>query len=74
VLYQEGLSKQRRTNALIGVSAGVGVATALIGILATDWSGGKSEPAKAAKLSRPGVDVAPWASFNGGGLQAVGRF
>ena len=73
-LYQEGLSKQRRTNVLIGVSAGVGVATALIGILATDWSGGKSEPAKAAKLSRPGVDVAPWASFNGGGLQAVGRF
>jgi hypothetical protein len=73
-LYQEGLSKQRRTNVLIGVSAGVGVATILVGVLATDWSGGKSEPAKAAKLRRPGVDVTPWASFDGGGLQAVGRF
>lgn len=73
-LYQQGLSKQRRTNVLIGVSAGVGVATILIGVLATDWSGGKNDAAKAAKLLRPGVDVAPWASYDGGGLQAVGRF
>ncbi len=69
-LYQDGLSKQRRTNVLIGVTAGVGVATVLIGVLATDWSGGKkSNEEKAAR-----VDVAPWASFDGGGLQAVGRF
>jgi hypothetical protein len=37
--YQEGLDNQRRTNILIGVTAGLGVATGLIGIFATDWSG-----------------------------------
>ncbi len=74
-LYQEGLSKQRRTNVLIGVTAGVGVATVLIGVLATDWSGGKkTSEEKAASRLRPRVDVAPWASLDGGGLQAVGRF
>jgi hypothetical protein len=74
-LYQEGLSKQRRTNILVGVTAGVGVATILVGIFATDWSGGKSAaPAEAAKRLKPGVDVSPWASLDGGGLQAVGRF
>jgi hypothetical protein len=75
-LYQEGVSKQRRTNVLIGVTAGVGVGTLLIGVLATDWSGGKkaSEDVPAAQRSRPRVAVAPWASLDGGGLQAVGRF
>jgi hypothetical protein len=75
-LYQEGLSKQRRTNVLIGVTAGLGVATLVIGLFATDWSGGKgaSAPAGAAKRQRPGVAMAPWASLDGGGLQAVGRF
>jgi hypothetical protein len=74
-LYQEGLSKQRRTNILVGVTAGVGVATLLVGIFATDWSGGKSAPdAESAKRLRPGVDVSPWASLDGGGLRAVGRF
>ena len=75
-LYQEGLSKQRRTNILIGVTAGLGVATILVGVLGTDWSGGKSAsaPAEAAKRLRPGVAMTPWASLDGGGLQAVGRF
>lgn len=73
-LYQEGLSKQRRTNILIGVTAGVGVGTALIGLLLTDWSGGRSSPESSAKRLRPRVDVAPYAGFNGGGLQAIGRF
>jgi hypothetical protein len=74
-LYQQGLSKQRRTNILIGVTAGVGVATALIGVLATDWSGGKaSSSEKTSRRLRPSVGVTPWASLNGGGLQAVGRF
>ena len=73
-LYQEGLSKQRRTNVLIGVTGGVGLATILVGVLATDWSGGKKTQAAAAL--RPHVAVAPWASLSGdgGGLQAVGRF
>ncbi len=74
-LYQEGLSKQRRTNVLIGVTAGVGVGTVLIGVLATDWSGGKRPTEEKARLKlRPRVGVAPWVSLDGGGLQAVGRF
>ncbi len=73
-LYQEGLSKQRRTNVLIGVTAGVGIGTVLIGLLATDWSGGKSSEETAAKRLRPRVNVAPYAGLDGGGLQAIGRF
>jgi hypothetical protein len=74
-LYKQGLSKQRRTNVLIGVTAGVGVGTALIGLLATDWSGGKaSSENKAAQRMRPRVNVTPYAALDGGGLQAVGRF
>lgn len=75
--YQEGLSKQRRTNVLIGVTAGLGVATVLVGALFTDWSGGKSSapPQEAGKLFRPRVaGVGPWASHEGGGLLATGRF
>jgi hypothetical protein len=39
-LYQEGLSKQHRTNALIAVTGVVGVATAVIGAFFTDFGGG----------------------------------
>jgi hypothetical protein len=73
-LYQQGVDNQRRTNILIGVTAGVAVATGLIGVLATDWSGGKSAPAATALLARPKLNVTPWASLDGGGVQAVGRF
>jgi len=34
----DGRSRQLRTNVLIGVTAGLGVATAAIGIFATEWS------------------------------------
>jgi hypothetical protein len=78
-LYSEGVGKQDRTNALIGVTAGLGVVTVLVGALATDWSGGKSRATQASAQARgkslpPRVAVAPWASFEGGGLQASGRF
>jgi hypothetical protein len=73
-LYQEGLSKQRRTNVLAGVTAGVGVATILVGILATDWGSRKAEQSAGAELGRAKWDVSPWASLDGGGLRAAGRF
>lgn len=76
-LYNEGHSHQTRTNALIGVTAGVGVATALVGILATDWGGNKpsaTEAEKSAHRARSRVSVVPWASLDGGGLFASGRF
>jgi hypothetical protein len=59
---------------LIGVTSAVGVATILVGVLATDWGGHKSDSSTSAELVKPRVDVAPWASLDGGGLQAVGRF
>lgn len=73
-LYQDGLSKQHRTNALVGVTLGVGAASALVGVFFTDW--GKKSPASetSARLERRRVDVTPWASAQGGGLAAFGRF
>jgi hypothetical protein len=38
-LYQQGLSKQHRTNALLAVTGVVGVATAVIGAFFTDFGG-----------------------------------
>lgn len=37
--YQLGLEKETRTNALIGVTAGLGVLTAVVGLFLTDWGG-----------------------------------
>lgn len=39
--YRDGLAKQNRTNLLLGLSAGAAVATALVGVLMTDWGRGK---------------------------------
>jgi hypothetical protein len=35
--YQEGRSKQLRTNVLIGVTSGLGAVTAIVGLFLTDW-------------------------------------
>ncbi len=37
--YQEGRSKQTRTNVLIGASVGVAALTAVVGAFVTDWGG-----------------------------------
>ncbi|MBW2455284.1 MAG: hypothetical protein JRI68_12270 [Deltaproteobacteria bacterium] len=63
--YQDGLAKQNRTNALIGVTAGVGVITAIVGAVVTDWSGrDEDEAVQAAVTIGPG----------GLGLGLGGRF
>jgi len=74
-LYRDGLGKQHRTNALLGVTIGVGAATAVVGAFATDW-GGKKSAAETAHASLRGrrAFVAPWAGTQGGGLAAFGRF
>ena len=43
-LYQEGLAKQTRTNALIGATAGTAAVTVVLAIF-TRWRGDKKEPA-----------------------------
>ncbi len=39
--YDDGVKLEQRTNILAGATAGLGVATILIGIFATDWGGGQ---------------------------------
>ena len=72
-LYDDGRSRQLRTNVLAGVTAGLGVVTIVVGAFATDWSGGPPEKdtKKAASASR----IEPWVSVgNGATLGATGRF
>lgn len=61
-LLKEGQDKETRTNILIGVTAGVAVATGVIAIFFTDWSG---EPESEPEVS---VGVAPLA---GGGMATI---
>ncbi len=63
--YQDGLAKQNRTNALIGVTVGVGVITAIVGAVVTDWSGTDQDEAVQAA-----VHIGP----GGLGLGLGGRF
>jgi hypothetical protein len=68
--YQDGLSKERRTNILLGVSAGVAVATGVVGLFFTDWKGGGSSPERAgARRLVPAVAVG-----DGVMVSASGRF
>jgi hypothetical protein len=79
-LYQEGRSKQARTNVLLGVTAGLGVATIIIGAFATDWSGDKPAELEAAgkrmrRVSVGSLQVEPWVEIGSGAtLGASGRF
>jgi hypothetical protein len=77
-LYQDGLGKQHRTNALLGATAGVGVVTAVVGIFFTDWGGSKkpaSDTAEAGKARPQGFSIQPWVSVgSGASVGALGRF
>ncbi|HEY0464497.1 MAG TPA: hypothetical protein VGC79_09825 [Polyangiaceae bacterium] len=77
-LYNQGLGKQHRTNALLGVSAGLGVVTAVVGAFFTDW-GGSKKPApvaeEAAKAPGKSFSIQPWVSVgSGASVGALGRF
>lgn len=66
--YQEGRSKQLRTNILIGATAGTAAITAAIGIFATNWRGSKKKPDATSML--PNVLIDP----RGAVLGASGSF
>ena len=51
--YQDGLSRQLRTNALIGVTAGLGAVTVVLAGL-TDWDGSAPSEVQAAFAAGPG--------------------
>ncbi len=76
-LYQKGVDKQHRTNLLIGVTAGVGVATGVVGAFFTNWGGSKKAEAasRAPRSERTGLHVEPWFSVgSGASVGALGRF
>lgn len=67
-LYQDGRSRQLRTNVLIGVTGGLAVATGLLGALAIDWVGsGSSDTARASVRIRPYVSLGQDKTFGAKG-------
>jgi tetratricopeptide (TPR) repeat protein len=66
-LLEEGQAKERRTNILIGVTAGLAVTTAVLGVF-TNWKGEKRDVAH--KRVQPAVGV----THKGGALSIQGRF
>lgn len=66
-LLEEGRSKERRTNILIGVTAGMAATTAVLGVF-TNWKGESRE--SASKRIEPAIGV----STKGGTLTLKGRF
>jgi hypothetical protein len=66
-LLDEGRQEERRTNILIGVTAGMAVSTAVLGVF-TDWKGESRE--RSAKRIEASVGVAR----NGGALTLKGSF
>lgn len=55
--YDDGLGRQRRTNALLGTSLGLAAATAAIGIFATKWSRHAQESRASRGRIKPQVGV-----------------
>lgn len=71
--YRDGRSRQTRTNILIGATSAVGIATAIVGIFATNWKG--NGPPKDVAKKPEGFSVSPWVSYqNGATVGATGRF
>jgi len=66
--YQDGLSRQRRTNALLIATGVTGVATAVVGLFATDWGSG-SKDAEVGRVIAPTVALG-----DGVSVGAAGRF
>ena len=66
-LLEEGRAKERRTNILIGVTAGMAATTAVLGVF-TNWRGESRDAAS--KRIEPSIGV----STKGGALTIKGRF
>ena len=66
-LLDEGRQKERRTNILIGVTAGMAVGTAVLGVF-TNWKG-ESRDATSRRIE-PSIGV----TKNGGAVTIKGRF
>ncbi len=68
-LYQDGLSRQSRTNVLLGVTGGLALTSAALGLFFTDWS---AAPSTSSAQQPRVVPVVAWS--DGATIAAVGRF
>jgi hypothetical protein len=67
-LYKQGVSKQRRTNVLLGVTGGLAVFTVVAAAL-TDWgSDAPSAEARSKATDRGSLDVEPWLMIGQGAM------
>ena len=74
-LYEDGKQRQDRTNLLLGITGGVGLATIIIGAAATDWGDESERPENLARRARQQGRIAPFISVGNGALVgAEGRF
>lgn len=69
-LYDEGNSKELRTNILLGATGVLALGTVIVGAFLTNWSGEPTEDVSADKAS-----IEPWLTVgNGATIGASGRF
>jgi hypothetical protein len=74
-LYEDGRKRQDRTNLLLGVTGGVGIATILVGAMLTNWSDTSERPQAGALRARERAGVEPFISLGNAALVgAEGRF
>jgi hypothetical protein len=68
--YSQGVSNQDRAYAIIGVTAGLGVATGIIGLFFTRWASPSTSIATpTATVS--GVSIVPTVGLGGGGVEGT---
>ena len=74
-LYDDGRSRQSRTNVLLGATAGVGIITVIIGAAATDWGDSHEDDLARRRSKQAKAGIEPWLSVGNGALVgAEGRF
>ncbi|MCS6902602.1 MAG: hypothetical protein NZX77_22930, partial [Polyangiaceae bacterium] len=68
--YQDGLSRQRRTNILLAATGGTAILTGIVASLFTNWSSASSPTTAHVPSFLPGVSL----DTQGATFHAVGRF
>jgi hypothetical protein len=72
--YQTGKDKEMRTNILWAATGGLAVATAIIGVFATDWGTSEKTASDEEHRTLRQIAVAPWVDGTSTGVFATGRF
>ncbi|MFO7180250.1 MAG: hypothetical protein DIU78_016235 [Pseudomonadota bacterium] len=59
-LYSDGVRRQNRTNILLGTTVGLGLVTALVGVLATDFGASSNDGDDGLSARASGLRLEPW--------------